>query len=72
MTLLEDAGRAIDDGVNLLRNVTKNPKFVAGAGATEIHLASQIQTFAKHHSGLEQYAIEKFGQALEILSRTLA
>lgn len=40
MTLLEDAGRAIDDGVNLLRNVTKNPKFVAGAGATEIHLAS--------------------------------
>lgn len=41
-SLLEDAGRAIDDGVNLIRTVAKKPKFVAGAGATEIHLASQI------------------------------
>ena len=71
--MLEDAGRAIDDGVNLVRTVvSKSSKFVAGAGATEIHLASHIQTFAKTHSGLEQYAIEKFGQAFEILPRTLA
>ncbi len=41
-SLLEDAGRAIDDSVNLVRSVVKNPRFVAGAGATEIHLASQI------------------------------
>jgi T-complex protein 1 subunit theta len=70
--LLDDAERAIDDGVNTIKNSTKNPGFCAGGGATEIHLASQIQTFAKCQPGLDQYAVERFGQAFEIIPRTLA
>jgi T-complex protein 1 subunit theta len=70
--LLDDAERAIDDGVNTIKNMTKNPAFCAGGGATEIHLASQIQTFSKCQPGLDQYAVERFGQAFEIIPRTLA
>lgn len=70
--MLDDAERAIDDGVNTIKNMTKNSAFCAGAGATEIHLASQIQTYAKCQPGLDQYAVERFGQAFEVIPRTLA
>lgn len=70
--VLDDAERAIDDGVNTIKNITRNPNFCAGAGATEIHLASQLQTFAKCQPGLDQYAVERFGQAFEAIPRTLA
>jgi len=69
---LEDAERAIDDGVNTVKSLVKDARLVAGGGATEIHMASHIQKFAKTQPGLDQYAIEKFGQAFEIIPRTLA
>jgi T-complex protein 1 subunit theta len=72
ISLLDDVERAIDDGVNTIKALVKDPRMVAGAGATEIHIASQIQTYAKTQPGLDQYAIEKFGQAFEIIPRTLA
>lgn len=71
-SMLEDSERAIDDGVNTYKNMTRDQRFVAGGGATEIHLGSQIQTFAKTQPGLDQYAVEKFGQAFEAIPRTLA
>lgn len=35
-SLLEDIERAIDDGVNAFKNIVKDPRFIAGAGASEI------------------------------------
>ncbi|CAI2363393.1 unnamed protein product [Moneuplotes crassus] len=72
INVLDDAERAIDDGVNTVKNMTKNSAFCAGAGATEIHLSSQLQTYAKTQPGLDQYAVERFGQAFEVIPRTLA
>ncbi len=43
-----------------------------GAGATEIHLAKKVQDYAKTQPGLDQYAIERFGMALEVIPRTIA
>ena len=60
-SLLEDAERAIDDGVNTVKSLVKDNRLVAGGGATEIHMASLITAFAKTQPGLDQYAIEKFG-----------
>ena len=71
-SLLDDSERAIDDGINTVKAMVRDRRFCAGAGATEIHIASQIQTYAKTQPGLDQYAVEKFGEAFEIVPRTLA
>jgi T-complex protein 1 subunit theta len=71
-SLREDAERAIDDGVNTVKSLVKDARLVAGGGATEIHMASLITAFAKTQPGLDQYAIEKFGQAFEVIPRTLS
>lgn len=71
-SLLDDAERAIDDGVNTVKSIVKDKRLLPGGGATEIHLASVIQTYAKTQPGLDQYAIDKFGQAFEVIPRTLS
>lgn len=50
----------------------KDGRCVAGAGACEIDLAYHIQQVAESTPGLEQYAISKFAEALEVVPRTLA
>jgi T-complex protein 1 subunit theta len=71
-SLLDDVERAIDDGVNTIKTLCRDGRLVPGAGATEIHLAKTVQDYAKTQPGLDQYAIERFGQALEIIPRTIA
>jgi T-complex protein 1 subunit theta len=46
-SLLDDIERAVDDGVNTVKSIVKDRRLVAGGGATEIHLASLIQAYAK-------------------------
>ena len=41
----------------------------AGGGATEIELARQVSAWAETHPGLEQYSLNKFTKALEIIPR---
>lgn len=69
---LEDVERAIDDGVNVVKAVTKDPRLVPGAGATEIQLVERISAFADKTPGLAQHAIRKFAEAFEVVPRTLA
>jgi T-complex protein 1 subunit theta len=40
--LLDDVERAIDDGVNTIKTLCRDPRLVPGAGATEINIAKQI------------------------------
>jgi T-complex protein 1 subunit theta len=47
-------------------------RFVAGAGASEIELSRQVKAFGDATPGLDQYAIKKFGDALEVVPRILA
>lgn len=69
---LDDVERAIDDGVNCIKTLCRDKRLVPGAGATEIHMAKKVQDYAKTQPGLDQYAIERFGQALEIIPRTIS
>jgi len=69
---MDDIERAIDDGVNVFKGVCKDGRLTAGGGATEIELARQVSQWGETHSGLEQYSINKFAEALEIVPRVLA
>jgi T-complex protein 1 subunit theta len=70
--MLDDCERAIDNGVNAIKSLLRDPKLLPGAGATEMVIASEMQKFAKAQPGLDQYAVEKFGVAFEVIPRTLA
>jgi T-complex protein 1 subunit theta len=69
---LDDIERAVDDGVNVIKAITKDPRLVPGAGATEIELVERIQAIGDKTQGLAQYSIKKFGEAFEVVPRTLA
>jgi T-complex protein 1 subunit theta len=69
---LDDVERAVDDGVNVVKAITKDPRLVPGAGATELQLVERIQAVAEKTQGLPQYSIKKFGEAFEVVPRTLA
>lgn len=70
--MLDDVERAIDNGISTVKTLIRNPRVVAGAGATEMYLGNEIQKFAKEQPGLDQYAVEKFGTAFEVIPRTLS
>ncbi|BFZ24873.1 hypothetical protein BsWGS_27912 [Bradybaena similaris] len=70
--IMDDIERAIDDGVNTFKALTKDSRVLAGAGAVEIELARQIATFGESLPGLEQYAVKKYAESLELVPRALA
>ena len=69
---MDDIERAVDDGVNNFKCLTRDGRYLPGAGATEIELASQLAVYADTLPGLEQYAVRKFATALEVFPKALA
>uniref|UniRef100_H3AF79 Chaperonin containing TCP1 subunit 8 n=1 Tax=Latimeria chalumnae TaxID=7897 RepID=H3AF79_LATCH len=70
--LMDDVERAVDDGVNTFKVLSRDKRLVPGGGATEIDLAKQITSYGETCPGLEQYAIKKFAEAFESVPRALA
>jgi len=70
--IMDDVERAIDDGVNVIKAMTRDARFLPGAGGAELRLADALQQYAEAQPGLDQYAINKYGLALEVVPRTLA
>jgi T-complex protein 1 subunit theta len=69
---LDDVERAVDDGVNVVKAITRDPRLVPGAGASEMQLIERITALADKTSGLSQYSIRKYAEAFEVIPRTLA
>ncbi|KAJ6263261.1 putative T-complex protein 1 subunit theta [Drechslerella dactyloides] len=69
---LDDVERAIDDGVNAVKAITKDARLVPGAGAAEMQLVERVVAYGDKTPGVLQYAIRKYGQAFEVVPRTLA
>ena len=69
---LDDIERAIDDGVNVVKAITRDAKLVPGAGATEMQLIERISAFGEKTPEMSQYAIKKYAEAFEVIPRTLA
>ena len=59
---------AIDDGVNVMKCMGKNlpAGFIPGGGAADIEIARRLIDIGSKSTGLDQYAIKKFGEALEV------
>lgn len=69
---LDDVERAIDDGVNVIKAITKDPRLVPGAGATEMQLVERTGAYGDRTQGLSQHAIKKYAEAFEVVPRILA
>jgi len=70
--IMDDFRRACNDGINTVRAMCRESDFVPGAGATEIELSRLVQDYGSKVSGLDQYAVKAYGEALEVVPRTLA
>jgi T-complex protein 1 subunit theta len=70
--ILEDQERAINDGVNVYRALCRDNRLVVGGGACEIQLSAKLQEYADTLPGLEQYAVRAYGEAFEVIPRSLA
>ncbi|KAF6205067.1 hypothetical protein GE061_019234 [Apolygus lucorum] len=69
---MDDIERSVDDGVNTFKGLSRDGRFLPGAGAVEIELARIIRDYANEVPGLERYAVARFAQALETFPTTLA
>jgi chaperonin GroEL (HSP60 family) len=70
--VVDEAERAIHDALSVVKDVVVEPRVVAGGGAVESELASQIRVYAQKLSGKEQLAVQAYAEALEIVPLTLA
>ena len=70
--LLNDVERAVDDGINSYKALTKDARSVAAGGGAELAVARQLKEYGAAHTDLKQYAICAFADALEVVPRTLA
>lgn len=69
---LDEAERSINDALNVLRNIMRDPKMAGGGGAPEIELAIRLREYARSVGGKEQLAIEVFAESLEEIPMILA
>ena len=69
---LDDLERAVDDGVNVIKALLKDPRLVPGAGATELELGKRIEAYGSGLKGLAQHGVKRYATALEVIPRTLA
>lgn len=69
---LDDIERAIDDGVNVVKAITRDARLLPGAGATEMQLIERVSAFGDKTPELSQYSIKKYAEAFEVVPRTLA
>ncbi|XP_003384039.1 PREDICTED: T-complex protein 1 subunit theta-like [Amphimedon queenslandica] len=70
--LMDDVERLMEDGVNTFKALTRDGRLLPGGGATEIELANTLMKYGETCPGMEQYAIQKFAEAFEVIPRALA
>lgn len=70
--IMDDVERALDDGINVFKMLTRDARLVSGAGATELELDRLVSQYARTLPGLEQYSVHKFAEALRSIAATIA
>lgn len=70
--IVDEAKRSLHDAMCVTRNLIKNNRIVYGGGAAEIACAIEVREQADKITGIEQYAIRAFADALEDVPMALA
>lgn len=70
--VLQEAERSIHDALCVIRCLVKKNKLIAGGGAPEIEVSSQLSKLSKQHSGMKAFCFQNYADALEIIPETLA
>jgi thermosome len=70
--MIDETERSIHDSLCVVRDVVRDPRVVAGGGAVEVEVASQLRRWAQGLSGREQLAAIAFADAMEGVPLALA
>jgi thermosome len=70
--VIDEIERGMHDALSTVAVAIEDGKMTAGGGAAAIEIARELRTFAIKTGGREQFAIEAFATALEVVPRTLA
>jgi len=70
--IIDEVDRSIHDALMVVKDVIEKPEIVAGGGAPEAFVASQLKEWADSFDGREQLAIKKYAEALETIPLTIA
>lgn len=70
--ILDEAERSLHDALCVVRCLVKKKALIAGGGAPEIEIASQLTKQARAFTGAEAICWKAFAQALEVVPTTLA
>jgi hypothetical protein len=52
--------------------ICRDPRTLPAGGATEVEIARQLSAFGSKMTGLEQYAVAAFAEAMEVVPKTIA
>ncbi len=70
--ILDEAERSLHDALCVVRCLVKKKAMIAGGGAAEIEIASQLNKQARALTGTEAICWKAFADALEVIPTTLA
>jgi chaperonin GroEL (HSP60 family) len=70
--VVDEVDRSLHDALMVVKDVIEKPAIVAGGGAPEAYLASQLKDWSDNFEGREQLAIRKYAEALEVIPLTIA
>ncbi|MGA1873000.1 MAG: thermosome subunit beta [Thermoplasmatota archaeon] len=70
--VIDEIERGLHDALSTVAVAIEDGKMTAGGGAAAVEIARELRTFAIKTGGREQFAIEAFATALEVVPRTLA
>ncbi len=70
--IVAEAERSFHDALCVVRDLTEEPKIVAGGGAPELEISRVLKKYAETLPGREQLAVKSYAEALEVIPITLA
>jgi T-complex protein 1 subunit delta len=70
--VVDETERSIHDSLCVVRSIVKKRALIVGGGAPEIEVAQTLNAWAKTLTGMQQYCVRAYADAMEVIPYTLA